>query len=71
MVQLIKHQTVLHRHPDQNSYHFVYFEAKEEGEYRTDGYYMTRQTWEDAGRPEVITLTAEFGDKLNEDPSHG
>lgn len=65
MMILIEREVVLHKHPLQQSPHFVYFEAKKDDAERTDGYYMTLQQWEDFGKPEVITITAKAGDKLN------
>ena len=64
---LIRREVVLHKHPDQNSEHFIYFEAKVDDDERTDGYYMTRRDWNDFGYPETITVIAVPGDTLNKE----
>lgn len=58
---------VLHKHDYQLSDRFVYFELqREEGDFdQTDGYYMTKQCFEDMGSPETITVTVAPGDRLN------
>lgn len=54
---MIRRQLHMHRHEDQQSENYVYFELKSEEGERTDGYYMTKQQYEDFGEPEDITVT--------------
>lgn len=64
-MQISKHRIVMDLHTDQHTKDFVYFEAEKVDEERTDGYYMTRELFEDFGSPETITVSVEPGDLLN------
>lgn len=56
---LVNHQVVMDLHEEQQSTEYLYFEHKPEDEERTDGYYMTRQTWEDMHQPTSIVVSAQ------------
>lgn len=67
MIRLTKRAAIMHKHVEQASENFVYFELKPEDGERTDGYYMTWQDWEDFDRPSVLTVIVKPGDRLNID----
>lgn len=67
---LIKHITVAYRKEEGDTPGSVYFEPlKDSEEEVVDGYHMTPQNYRDFGCPNVVTITVEPGDLLNEDPA--
>jgi hypothetical protein len=67
MIRLSKRAAIMHKHEIQCSENYVYFELKPEDNERTDGYYMTKQDWEDFDQPSVLTVVVKPGDRLNID----
>lgn len=67
MTQIIKKQTLLEI-IDVDDEGTTFANGFDETE-ATVGLALTREVWEDLGKPSQITMTIEPGDKLNEDPA--
>jgi len=67
-----KTQSVLHlsalvdqRKLNQNSYAFFTYDDVEEAHPRLRKYEIDLETWEEMGKPKILTVTAVVGDTLN------
>lgn len=65
---MIKHRTVIYRKEEGDTPNSVYFEGIRDFEDEVvDGFHMTKDNYRDFGYPNVVTLTVEPGDLLQEE----
>ena len=67
---LLEHTIVMRKHPDQKAQLHVYFQWRQDEDVYREGMFLSRKNWDEMGRPEVITVKVEIGDKLQEAEDH-
>lgn len=65
---MIKHRSVIYRKEEGDTPNSVYFEGLKDSEDEVvDGFHMTKANYRDFGCPNVVTVSVEPGDLLNEE----
>ncbi len=67
MGNMVRHRTIMQRSTEEIFEGMVLFEQEPDEEGQYEQILITKQNWEDFGEPEVITISVEPGDRLNDE----